>query len=149
MLLWLLYIGSERFRPSFVFPTAQGIVVDNDSRHLTTGSPSQFLFLLKINSKDMRSCRHEDAVGMLTGGLSYVTLIVYREKVINKRMTPVSKLQDQSTLNKKLLIKNEGVENHLENGQDLDHEDGKPVLDIVVSIVLMTSWLSGRSASWY
>ena len=64
---------------------------------------------LQINSKDMRSCRHEDAVAMLTGGLSYVTLIVYREKIINKRMTPLSKLQDQSVVNKKLLIKNEVI----------------------------------------
>jgi hypothetical protein len=64
-------------------------------------------FSLQINSKDMRSCRHEDAVAMLTGGLSYVTLILFREKVINKRMTPLSKLQDQSGVNKKLLIKQE------------------------------------------
>ena len=39
---------------------------------------------------------------MLTGGLSYVTLVVVREKVINKRMLPLSKLQDQSLVNKKL-----------------------------------------------
>ena len=42
---------------------------------------------------------------MLTGGLSYVTLVVCREKVINKRMLPLSKLQDQSFLNKKLGVK--------------------------------------------
>ncbi|KAK3743341.1 hypothetical protein QZH41_013908 [Actinostola sp. cb2023] len=87
--------------------------------------------ILSINSKDMRSCRHEDAVAMLTGGLSYVTLIVYREKIINKRMTPLSKLQDQSVVNKKLLIKNEGVENHIENGKDVvDLEDSKPLAEV-------------------
>lgn len=56
----------------------------------------------QINGKDMKIARHEDAVAMLTGGLSYVTLIVVREKVINKRMLPLSKLQDQSLLNKRL-----------------------------------------------
>jgi len=50
----------------------------------------------------MKIARHEDAVAMLTGGLSYVTLVVVREKVINKRMLPLSKLQDQSLLNKRL-----------------------------------------------
>lgn len=59
----------------------------------------------QINGKDMKIARHEDAVAMLTGGLSYVTLVVCREKVINKRMLPLSKLQDQSFLNKKLGVK--------------------------------------------
>ena len=53
----------------------------------------------------MKIARHEDAVAMLTGGLSYVTLVVVRERVINKRMLPLSKLQDQSLLNKKLAPK--------------------------------------------
>ena len=50
----------------------------------------------------MKIARHEDAVAMLTGGLSYVTLVVIREKVINKRMLPLSKLQEQSSVNKRL-----------------------------------------------
>lgn len=50
----------------------------------------------------MKIARHEDAVAMLTGGLSYVTLVVVREKVINKRMLPLSKLQEQSGVNKRL-----------------------------------------------
>lgn len=53
----------------------------------------------------MKIARHEDAVAMLTGGLSYVTLVVVRERVINKRMLPLSKLQDQSLLNKKITPK--------------------------------------------
>lgn len=60
------------------------------------------LFFFQINGKDMKIARHEDAVSMLTGGLSYVTLVVVRERVINKRMLPLSKLQDQSLLNKKV-----------------------------------------------
>lgn len=63
------------------------------------------LFFCQINGKDMKIARHEDAVGMLTGGLSYVTLVVVRERVINKRMLPLSKLQDQSILNKRLPTK--------------------------------------------
>lgn len=63
------------------------------------------LCFFQINGKDMKIARHEDAVAMLTGGLSYVTLVVCREKVINKRMLPLSKLQDQSFLNKKLGVK--------------------------------------------
>ena len=62
-------------------------------------------FFFQINGKDMKIARHEDAVGMLTGGLSYVTLVVVRERVINKRMLPLSKLQDQSILNKRLPTK--------------------------------------------
>lgn len=61
--------------------------------------------VLQINGKDMKIARHEDAVAMLTGGLSYVTLIVVRERVINKRMLPLSKLQDQSSVNKRLAPK--------------------------------------------
>jgi len=53
----------------------------------------------------MKIARHEDAVAMLTGGLSYVTLVVVRERVINKRMLPLSKLQDQSSINKRLAPK--------------------------------------------
>ena len=63
------------------------------------------LCFFQINGKDMKIARHEDAVAMLTGGLSYVTLVVCREKVVNKRMLPLSKLQDQSFLNKKLGVK--------------------------------------------
>ena len=57
---------------------------------------------MQINGKDMKTARHEDAVAMLTGGLSYVTLIVIRERIVNKRMLPISKLHDQSLLNKRL-----------------------------------------------
>ena len=68
---------------------------------------NSFKTCLQINSKDMRSCRHEDAVGMLTGGLSSVTLILYREKVINKRMNTCIQATGQSMANKIRLIKNE------------------------------------------
>ena len=64
------------------------------------------LFLSRqINGKDMKNARHEDAVAMLTGGLSYVTLIVFRERIVNKKMTPISKLQDSSVLNRKIAKK--------------------------------------------
>lgn len=76
--------------------------------HRFSNSVLIFLFVwlfLQINGKDMKVARHEDAVAMLTGGLSYVTLVVVRERVINKRMLPLSKLQDQSLLNKRLAPK--------------------------------------------
>ena len=42
----------------------------------------------------MKTAKHEEAVQMLTNSLSYITLVVYRDRVIKKGMTPLSKLQD-------------------------------------------------------
>ncbi|XP_048590034.1 protein scribble homolog [Nematostella vectensis] len=83
--------------------------------------------VLSINSRDMKNAKHDDAVNMLTSGPSFVTLIVYRDRVINKKMTPLSKIQDKD---KKLLIKNEEpITNHIGNG-DKNHEDDGPLLDV-------------------
>ena len=76
--------------------------MDRASQLVWLSFNSRVFAWFQINGKDMKIARHEDAVAMLTGGLSYVTLVVVREKVINKRMLPLSKLQDQSLLNKRL-----------------------------------------------
>ena len=77
-------------------------VLESGCGYLVFLSNFPFCLFLQINGKDMKIARHEDAVAMLTGGLSYVTLVVVRERVINKRMLPLSKLQDQSSINKRL-----------------------------------------------
>ncbi|EDO33432.1 predicted protein, partial [Nematostella vectensis] len=51
--------------------------------------------VLSINSRDMKNAKHDDAVNMLTSGPSFVTLIVYRDRVINKKMTPLTRAGKQ------------------------------------------------------
>ena len=91
------------------------------------------LRLFQINGKDMKIARHEDAVGMLTGGLSYVTLVVVREKVINKRMLPLSKLQDQSPINKRTGVKVGSPRRTLEGIDERQQEVGRLVENYITS----------------
>ena len=86
----------------YAFSKRKRISVDEATELVWLSFNSRVFAWFQINGKDMKIARHEDAVAMLTGGLSYVTLVVVREKVINKRMLPLSKLQDQSLLNKRL-----------------------------------------------
>lgn len=114
----------------FISKIAEGGTAERDGR-LQVGDK-----VLSINGKDMKIARHEDAVAMLTGGLSYVTLVVCREKVINKRMLPLSKLQDQSFLNKKLGVKPEM--NHVSPEKPtVNHEETNGTKDMDIEEVVL------------
>lgn len=115
----------------FISKIAEGGTAERDGR-LQVGDK-----VLSINGKDMKIARHEDAVGMLTGGLSYVTLVVVRERVINKRMLPLSKLQDQSILNKRLPTKPEM--NHVtpEKVADVNHTDKNGTADLDIEEIVL------------
>ena len=46
----------------------------------------------QINNEDVQHSTHEEAVNILTSSGERVTMEIYRERIINKRMTPVSKI---------------------------------------------------------
>ena len=48
--------------------------------------------LLKINGVDVRTAKHEDVVKILTSCTNKVSLVAYRERVINKKMIPMSQI---------------------------------------------------------
>lgn len=126
--------GSTPYKDSdpgvFISKIADGGTAERDGR-LQVGDK-----VLSINGKDMKIARHEDAVAMLTGGLSYVTLVVVREKVINKRMLPLSKLQEQSGVNKRLGTKPEM--NHVSPEKTtVNHEDTNGVKDLDVEEIVL------------
>ncbi|XP_068737524.1 protein scribble homolog [Montipora capricornis] len=114
----------------FISKIAEGGTAERDGR-LQVGDK-----VLSINGKDMKIARHEDAVAMLTGGLSYVTLVVVREKVINKRMLPLSKLQDQALINKRFGTKPEM--NHVSPEKTtVNHENTNGVKDLDVEEIIL------------
>ena len=53
----------------------------------------------------MASASHEEAVALLTTSYSTVTLVVTRERVLEKRMTPLSKHREDSLINKRIAEK--------------------------------------------
>ncbi|KAJ7325632.1 neurotransmitter receptor transport postsynaptic membrane to endosome [Desmophyllum pertusum] len=117
----------------FISKIAEGGTAERDERLLVGDK------VLSINGKDMKVARHEDAVAMLTGGLSYVTLVVVRERVINKRMLPLSKLQDQSLLNKRLAPKPEM--NHITpekpTEEEVNHADKNGAEDLDIEEIIL------------
>ncbi|XP_066930968.1 protein scribble homolog isoform X3 [Clytia hemisphaerica] len=52
--------------------------------------------LLSINGVDVRHSKHEDIVKILTSSTDKVSLVAYREKVINKKMRPMSEINGGS-----------------------------------------------------
>jgi len=48
--------------------------------------------ILSINSVDVRTAKHEDVVKILTSCTDKVTLVAYRERIINKKMIPLSQI---------------------------------------------------------
>ena len=51
-----------------------------------------YIDLLKINGVDVRIAKHEDVVKILTSCTDKVSLVAYRERVINKKMIPMSQI---------------------------------------------------------
>ena len=51
-----------------------------------------YIDLLKINGVDVRTAKHEDVVKILTSCTDKVSLVAYRERVINKKMIPMSQI---------------------------------------------------------
>ncbi|XP_065062730.1 protein scribble homolog [Rhopilema esculentum] len=97
--------------------------------------------VLMINEQDVQECRHEDAVAILTSSGDTVTMMIYRERIINKRMTPLSKLNGtapnhtgkyfmQETVSKAEATKAETIPNHNrdENGPISDAAADKKIL---------------------
>ena len=50
------------------------------------------MLFLQINNEDVQHSTHEEAVNVLTNSGERVAMELYRERIINKRMTPVSKI---------------------------------------------------------
>ena len=59
----------------------------------------------QINGKSVENASHEEAVSLLTSSFPSVTLIVSRERVLEKRMTPLSKHREESMINKRIAEK--------------------------------------------
>lgn len=53
----------------------------------------------------MAGASHEEAVALLTNSYPSVTLVVSRELVLEKRMTPLSKHREDSFINKRIVEK--------------------------------------------
>ncbi len=53
----------------------------------------------------MANASHEEAVALLTTSYPSVTLAVSRERVLEKRMTPLSKHREDSLINKRITEK--------------------------------------------
>lgn len=53
----------------------------------------------------MAGASHEEAVALLTSSYPSVTLVVTRERVLEKRMTPLSKHREDSLINKRIAEK--------------------------------------------
>lgn len=48
--------------------------------------------LLSINNVDVRNAKHDDVVNILTSCADKVTLVAYRERIVNKKMRPMSQI---------------------------------------------------------
>ena len=48
--------------------------------------------IFQINSVDVRHSKHEDIVKILTSCTDKVSLVAYRERIINKKMRPMSQI---------------------------------------------------------
>ena len=48
--------------------------------------------LKQINGVDVRHSKHEDIVKILTSSTDKVSLVAYRERVVNKKMRPMSEI---------------------------------------------------------
>eukprot|EP00794_Sanderia_malayensis_P012000 gene12000-13238_t len=87
--------GSTPFKGSdhgvFISKIAENGPAEMDGR-LSVGDK-----VLSINGKDVQTCRHEDAVNALTSSGDNVSMVIYRETVVNKRMTPLSKLSSANS----------------------------------------------------
>ena len=46
----------------------------------------------QINGVDVRHSKHEDIVKILTSSTDKVSLVAYRERVVNKKMRPMSEI---------------------------------------------------------
>jgi len=80
--------------------------------------------VLSINDEDLQHSTHEEAVNILTSSGERVAMELYRERIINKRMTPVSKINGsapdafvgkyfmQETVTKAESTKAETIPNH-------------------------------------
>ena len=60
---------------------------------------------IQINGKSVANASHEEAVALLTTSYPAVTLVVTRERVLEKRMTPLSKHREDSLINKRIAEK--------------------------------------------
>lgn len=49
-----------------------------------------FYIFSQINDEDVQECTHEEAVNILTSSGERVNMMIYRERIVNKRMIPVS-----------------------------------------------------------
>ncbi|XP_046858216.1 protein scribble homolog isoform X2 [Xenia sp. Carnegie-2017] len=91
--------------------------------------------VLSINGKSVENASHEEAVSLLTSSFPSVTLIVSRERVLEKRMTPLSKHREESMINKRIaekemiqdaMIKASAEEaNHVNEGSDEEQNGPK------------------------
>ncbi|XP_028404965.1 protein scribble homolog isoform X2 [Dendronephthya gigantea] len=95
--------------------------------------------VLSINRKSVANASHEEAVALLTSSYPSVTLVVTRERVLEKRMTPLSKHREDSLINKRIaekeLIQDAMIRasaedtNHVDN--DSDDEFDRPKVERV------------------
>ncbi|CAB3986484.1 scribble homolog isoform X1, partial [Paramuricea clavata] len=93
--------------------------------------------VLSINNKSVDNASHEEAVALLTTSYPSVTLAVSRERVLEKRMTPLSKHREDSFINKRIAEKemiqdamiraSAGDTNHVDN--DSDDEFDRPKVE--------------------